>query len=169
MNLRTKTLSLAVIAAAALMGCSKEVPPPPPVQAAPAHAPAAVTPVAAVPAASVAAAAPAAAAVPAASPAPAPAANTAATPATMAATPALAGKDLAAKSGCLACHAVDKKLIGPAYKDVAKKYKGDAAAAAKLADKVIKGGQGVWGPVPMPPNKVTDDEAKKMVVYILAM
>ncbi|MBK9115351.1 MAG: c-type cytochrome [Betaproteobacteria bacterium] len=71
--------------------------------------------------------------------------------------------------GCTACHANDKKLIGPAYKDVAKKYKGDAAAPAKLAEKVIKGGQGVWGPIPMPPNKVTDDEAKKMVAYVLAM
>ena len=71
--------------------------------------------------------------------------------------------------GCTACHANDKKLIGPAYKDVAKKYKGDAAAPAKLAEKVVKGGQGVWGPIPMPPNKVTDDEAKKMVAYILAM
>jgi cytochrome c len=71
--------------------------------------------------------------------------------------------------GCTACHANDKKLIGPAYKEVAKKYKGDAAAPAKLAEKVVKGGQGVWGPIPMPPNKVTDDEAKKMVAYILAM
>ena len=167
MNLRTKTLSLAVIAAAALMGCSKEVPPPPPVQAAPAHAPAAVTPVAAVPAASVAAAAPAAAAVPAASPAPAPAANTAATPATMAATPALAGKDLAAKSGCLACHAVDKKLIGPAYQDIARKYK--ASDEAMLVAKVKGGSKGVWGPIPMPPNAaVKDEDIKTLVDWILA-
>ncbi|MBK7791452.1 MAG: c-type cytochrome [Betaproteobacteria bacterium] len=82
---------------------------------------------------------------------------------------AMADEALLKSKGCTACHANDKKLIGPAYKEVAKKYKSDAAAAAKLADKVIKGGQGVWGPVPMPPNKVTDDEAKKMVVYILAM
>ena len=160
MNLRTKTLSLAVIAAAALMGCSKEVPPPPPVQAAPAHAPAAVTPVAAAPAASVAAA-PAAAA-----PA-APAANPAATPATMASTPALAGKDLAAKSGCLACHAVDKKLIGPAYQDIARKYK--ASDEAMLVAKVKGGSKGVWGPIPMPPNAaVKDEDIKTLVNWILA-
>ena len=86
--------------------------------------------------------------------------------------PALAdddGEKLAKAKGCTACHANDKKLVGPAYKEVAKKYKGDAAAAAKLAEKVIKGGQGVWGPIPMPPNKVTEEEAKKMVAYILAM
>jgi cytochrome c len=89
-----------------------------------------------------------------------------------AATPALAddaGEKLAKDKGCTACHAVDKKVIGPSYKDVAKKYKGDAAAPAKLAEKVIKGGQGVWGPVPMPPNKVTDDEAKKLVAYVLSL
>ena len=80
-----------------------------------------------------------------------------------------AGEKLVKEKGCTACHANDKKVVGPAYKDVAKKYKGDAAAPAKLAEKVIKGGQGVWGPVPMPPNKVTDDEAKKMVAYILAL
>jgi len=81
-----------------------------------------------------------------------------------------AGEDLLKKSGCTACHANDKKLVGPAYKDVAAKYKGDAAAPAKLADKVKKGGSGVWGPVPMPPNAaVKDDDIKTMVTYILAM
>jgi len=80
-----------------------------------------------------------------------------------------AGEKLLKDRGCTACHANDKKVIGPAYKDVAKKYKGDAGAAAKLAEKVVKGGSGVWGPIPMPPNKVTDDEAKKMVAHILAM
>jgi len=82
---------------------------------------------------------------------------------------AMADEALVKAKGCTACHANDKKLVGPAYKEVAKKYKGDAAAAAKLAEKVIKGGQGVWGPVPMPPNKVSDDESKKMVATILAM
>ena len=82
---------------------------------------------------------------------------------------AMADEALVKAKGCTACHANDKKLVGPAYKEVAKKYKGDAKAPAMLAEKVIKGGQGVWGPIPMPPNKVTDDEAKKMVVYILAM
>src|SRR5512142_1389095 len=75
---------------------------------------------------------------------------------------------LATDKGCTACHAVDKKVIGPAYKDVAKKYKGDTKAADILAAKVIKGGQGVWGPVPMPPNKVTEDEAKKLVAWVLS-
>ena len=80
-----------------------------------------------------------------------------------------AGEKLLKDKGCTACHANDKKVIGPAYKEVAKKYKGDAGAAAKLAEKVIKGGQGVWGPIPMPPNKVSEDEAKKMVATVLAM
>jgi cytochrome c len=80
-----------------------------------------------------------------------------------------AGEKLLKDKGCTACHANDKKLVGPAYKEVAKKYKGDAGAAGKLAEKVVKGGQGVWGPIPMPPNKVSDDEAKKMVATVLAM
>jgi cytochrome c len=80
------------------------------------------------------------------------------------------GKELLQKSGCTACHAIDKKVIGPAYNDVAAKYKGDAGAAAKLADKVKKGGSGVWGPIPMPPNTaVKDEDIKKMVAYILAL
>ena len=82
---------------------------------------------------------------------------------------AMADEALLKSKGCTACHANDKKLIGPAYKEVAKKYKGDAGAAAKLAEKVIKGGQGVWGAIPMPPNKVTPDEAKQLVAYVLAM
>ena len=74
------------------------------------------------------------------------------------------------KDGCTACHAIDKKVVGPAYNDVAAKYKGDAGAAAKLADKVKKGGSGVWGPVPMPPNTaVPDADIKTMVAYILAL
>ena len=81
-----------------------------------------------------------------------------------------AGEDLLKKSGCTACHSIDKKLVGPAYVDVAAKYKGDAGAAAKLADKVKKGGSGVWGQVPMPPNpQVKDDDIKTMIVYILAL
>jgi cytochrome c len=80
------------------------------------------------------------------------------------------GKALLQKSGCTACHAEDKKLVGPAYKDVAAKYKGDAGAAAKLAEKVKKGGQGVWGQVPMPPNAaVKDDDIKTMVAYVLSL
>ena len=84
--------------------------------------------------------------------------------------PAFASLELATKKTCTACHAVDKKLVGPAYKDVAAKYKGDAAAAGKLAEKVKKGGSGVWGPVPMPPNaNVKEDDIKTMVAYVLAL
>jgi cytochrome c len=78
-------------------------------------------------------------------------------------------KDLATKSGCLACHAVDKKLVGPAYQDVAKKYAGDKTAEAKLTEKVKKGGSGVWGAVPMPPNSaVSDKDIKTLVKWVLA-
>ncbi len=84
----------------------------------------------------------------------------------IAAAPAFANKDLATKSGCMACHAVDKKLVGPAYQEVAKKYK--ASDEAMLVDKVKKGGKGTWGQIPMPPNaKLTDDEAKTLVKWVL--
>lgn len=79
-----------------------------------------------------------------------------------------AGLDLAKSKNCLACHAVDKKLVGPAYKDVAAKYKGDKSAEAKLVEKVQKGGVGTWGQVPMPPNQVTPAEAKTLVAWILS-
>ncbi len=83
---------------------------------------------------------------------------------------ALADEALAKKHNCTACHAVDKKLVGPAYKDVAKKYKGQADAAAKLAEKVKKGGSGVWGAVPMPPNAaVPDGDIKTLVAWVLKM
>ena len=79
-------------------------------------------------------------------------------------------EDMMKKNGCNACHAEDKKVIGPAYKDVAAKYKGDAGAVAKLTEKVKKGGSGVWGPVPMPPNtQVPDDDVKTIVSYILSL
>jgi cytochrome c len=78
-------------------------------------------------------------------------------------------KQLAQKYNCLACHAEDKKLVGPSYKDIAKKYKGDAGAAGKLQAKIKKGGGGVWGTIPMPPNNVPDAEIKTMVDWILAM
>ncbi|MBL8362746.1 MAG: c-type cytochrome [Rubrivivax sp.] len=74
------------------------------------------------------------------------------------------------KAGCLACHAKDKKLVGPAYKDVAAKYKGQADAVAKLSEKIRKGGQGVWGPVPMPPSgadKISDADLKAAVEWVL--
>jgi cytochrome c len=83
--------------------------------------------------------------------------------------PALASMELATKSACTACHAVDKKLVGPSYQDVAKKYKGDPKAEAMLIEKVKKGGQGVWGPVPMPPNaNVKDADIATLVKWVLA-
>ena len=85
------------------------------------------------------------------------------------AAPAQADTAMAKKYNCTACHSTDKKMVGPAYKDVAAKYKGDAAAAGKLVVKVKKGGSGVWGPVPMPPNAaVPDADVKALVDWILA-
>jgi cytochrome c len=83
--------------------------------------------------------------------------------------PAHAQEELAKKHACLACHAVDKKLVGPAYKDVAAKYRGDASAEAKLVEKVKKGSQGTWGQVPMPPNaNVPDADVRALVKWILS-
>jgi cytochrome c len=76
--------------------------------------------------------------------------------------------ELAKTKNCLTCHAIDKKVVGPGYKEVAAKYKGDKKAEAALIDKVIKGGAGTWGPVPMPPNALSQDEAKTLVKWILA-
>lgn len=87
----------------------------------------------------------------------------------VAAAPAMADEALAKANNCMACHAVDKKLVGPSYKDVAKKYAGDASAAAKLATKIMKGGSGVWGAVPMPANpKVSEADAKKLAAWVLS-
>jgi cytochrome c len=87
-----------------------------------------------------------------------------------AATPAMANLELAQKKSCLACHGVDQKVIGPAYKDVAKKYKGEKGAEAKLVEKVLKGGAGAWGPVAMPANpQVNEAEAKELVQWILSL
>jgi len=87
----------------------------------------------------------------------------------MVSAPALANADLAKKSNCLSCHTVDKKLVGPAYKDVAAKYKGDKGAEAMLIEKVKKGGKGTWGPIPMPPNAaVKDADIATLVKWILA-
>ena len=82
--------------------------------------------------------------------------------------PALADQALATAKNCMACHAVDKKLVGPAYKDVAAKYAGQKDAVDKLAAKILKGGSGVWGPVPMPANaQVNEAEAKKLAAWVL--
>lgn len=83
---------------------------------------------------------------------------------------AQANPDLAKSSGCMNCHTVDKKLVGPGFKEVAAKYKDDAGAEAKLAEKVKKGSQGVWGPVPMPPNSnVSDANIKTLVQWVLSL
>lgn len=80
-----------------------------------------------------------------------------------------AGLDLAKAKNCLACHAVATKLVGPAYKDVAAKYSGQKDAEGKLVTKVMKGGSGVWGAVPMPANpQVSEAEAKTLVKWVLA-
>lgn len=85
-----------------------------------------------------------------------------------AAVPAMADQALATAKNCMACHAIDKKLVGPSYKDVAAKYAGQKDAVDKLAAKIIKGGAGVWGPVPMPANaQVNDAEAKKLAAWAL--
>lgn len=81
-----------------------------------------------------------------------------------------AAEALAKNSGCLACHTVDKKLVGPGYKDIAGKYRNDKAAEANLVKKVKAGGKGVWGDVPMPPNAhVKDADIKTMVQWILSL
>jgi cytochrome c len=82
---------------------------------------------------------------------------------------AAAAKALATKSACLACHAADKKLVGPAYKDVAAKHKGDAAAEAKVMARIKSGGTGMYGPIPMPPQPaLKDDELKLLAAWVLA-
>ncbi|MGH8712939.1 MAG: c-type cytochrome [Casimicrobiaceae bacterium] len=123
------------------------------------------------PAAATTAAAPATTAAPAATVA-------AATPAAATAAPAAkpgapldlqSGEALMKKDGCAACHAVDKKIVGPAYQEVAAKYRGDKGAAARLEQKVKTGGSGVWGPIPMPPNAVPDADIKALVTWILTL
>jgi cytochrome c len=92
--------------------------------------------------------------------------------AALGAAPAHAAPDmqaLAEKSGCFSCHSMKTKLVGPAFADVAAKYKGDADAPAKLAQKVREGGKGVWGRIPMPPHpNLKDDEARQLVAWILS-
>lgn len=130
-----------------LAGCNKETssPPPPAPSSAPAPAPAPAPPTASAPPASSAA------------------------PAAAGATSDQAGREIASKSGCFACHAADKKLVGPAYKEVADKYRGQADAQAKLMQKVKNGGAGVWGQVPMPPNpQLSDQDLKTVVDWVLS-
>ena len=82
---------------------------------------------------------------------------------------ATADEALAKAKNCFTCHNVDKKVVGPSYKDVAAKYKGDAKAVDTLAGKIKAGGKGVWGPIPMPPNNVTPEEAKKLAAWVLSI
>ncbi|KAF1049139.1 c-type cytochrome [Xylophilus sp.] len=85
-------------------------------------------------------------------------------------TPALADLALAKAKQCMACHAVDRKLVGPSYKDVAARYAGQPGAADKLAAKILKGGAGVWGPVPMPANsQVSEAEARQLAAWVLTV
>ena len=88
----------------------------------------------------------------------------------VASTPALADQALAQAKNCMSCHAMDKKLVGPSYKDVAAKYNGQKDAVDKLAVKILKGGSGVWGPVPMPANaQVNEAEAKKLAAWVMTV
>ena len=86
-----------------------------------------------------------------------------------AALPAAADQKLAENKNCLACHGVKDKLVGPAFKSVAAKYAGQAGAPAALAEKIRKGGSGVWGQTPMPPNDVTAAEAKILADWVLSL
>ena len=84
--------------------------------------------------------------------------------------PAFADQALAQAKNCLSCHSVERKIVGPAYKDVAKKYAGQKDAADKLTVKIMKGGAGVWGVVPMPVNsQVNEDEARKLANWVLSL
>jgi cytochrome c len=95
---------------------------------------------------------------------------TAALLATCLVAPAMASKELAQAKNCLACHSLENQVVGPAFKAIAAKYAGDKAAAATLATKIMAGGGGVWGAIPMPANpQVKEDEAKKLVAWILSL
>jgi cytochrome c len=88
---------------------------------------------------------------------------------TVVAMPALADEALARSKNCMACHAVDRKMVGPSYKDIAARYANDSQAVAKLATKIQKGGSGVWGAIPMPANpQVSADEAKRLATWSLS-
>lgn len=87
----------------------------------------------------------------------------------LASTGAWANADLAKKNNCLACHAADKKIVGPAYQDVAKKYAGQADAEANLTKSIKAGGSGKWGPIPMPPQaQLSDADAKTLAAWVLS-
>lgn len=84
--------------------------------------------------------------------------------------PAAANQALATAKSCMACHGVDKKLVGPAFKDIARRYAGNKDADALLVTKIMKGSRGAWGPVPMPPNtRVSEAEAKKLSAWMMSL
>ena len=86
------------------------------------------------------------------------------------ASPAWGDPQLAARKNCMACHQTDKKVVGPAYKDVAAKYAGNKGAVDMLARKIVGGGAGVWGPVPMPANtQISEAEAKQLAAWVLSL
>ncbi len=86
-----------------------------------------------------------------------------------AAAPAFADQALATSKNCMACHAVDKKLVGPSFKEIAAKYAADKGAVDKLAAKIVKGGSGVWGAVPMPANaQVTEADSKTLAAWVMS-
>ena len=83
---------------------------------------------------------------------------------------ASADQALAQKNACMSCHGVDKKIVGQAFKEVAKKYAGDSEAPARLAAKVKAGGKGVWGQIPMPPNpNVKPEDLQKIIAWVLSL
>ena len=86
-----------------------------------------------------------------------------------AAAPVLASEDLAKQKACMACHSIDKKIVGPSFKDIAQKYQTDKDAEKRMAEKILKGGSGVWGQIPMPPNSVTPAEAASLAKWSLAV
>lgn len=89
--------------------------------------------------------------------------------ASLVALPAAASVELATKSKCMACHQVEKKALGPSFKEVAAKYKGDKAAEAMLAESIVKGVKGKWGKIPMPPQKVAPADAESLAKWILSL
>ena len=88
--------------------------------------------------------------------------------AAVAATPAMASAELAKAKNCMACHGVDKKIVGPGFKEIAAKYAGQKGVEAKLATKIVQGGAGAWGTMPMPPNAVSQQEAAALAQWVMA-
>ena len=84
--------------------------------------------------------------------------------------PAFADQALAIANNCMACHNIHKKVVGPAFKDIARKYAHDKEATAQLAIKIVQGSSGVWGPVPMPANqRVSAADAHKLAAWVLTL